>query len=207
MTDERAVPEIDGEETYGSKLSVKTLGCKAGLLLGLPAEIQKLTLCRLFGEANAVKVQINKEDPDNNWTYFVGSFEGINMQTGETLRSGKMFLPKGIQEALETAVAEATKNDPTNVVAFAFEIRAVRSTNKAGYTYEGAAIQSPERNDRLRVMREKLASAPTYEQRQLEKNKGQNPVLPAKPGATAPRTIDGGSSIGGSTEAAKRKVG
>lgn len=151
MATETKEVEVSGEESYVSKLTVKTLGCKPAAVVGLPDGKNKLAIARLYGKADDVRVQENKEDPANSWTYFVGNFEGINLQDGTVLRSGKMFLPKGVSEAVETAVRTAkTKNDS---VSFAFEIRAVKASNRIGYSYEAVVVKSPEAEDQLKDLR------------------------------------------------------
>lgn len=149
--------EVSGEESYVSKLTIKTLGCNPSMVKALAKDQgTKLSLCRMYGKATAVAYQ---EDKDNGkmYTFFKGTFEGINLQDGVVLRSGKMFLPEGISNVVETAIKSAQENDPKASVSFAFEIRSVQATNPIGYSYEAVAIQKPEAEDELAAMRKTIA--------------------------------------------------
>lgn len=173
-------PEISGDEVYVSKLTTKTLGCKPDMVKTLPDGQNKLAIARLYGKAAEVKYQEDKNNPGTIHTFFAGNFEGINMQTGESVRSGKLFLPKGISEVVEKAIKDAKAKDPKADIAFAFEIRAVKATNPIGYSYEAVALRSPEAEDQLKEMREAIAKMPT---------KDAVKALPATGGG--PRTIEG----------------
>lgn len=151
--------QVSSEETYVAKLTVKALGCKPDMVKTLPEGQNKLALCRLFGKAHGVKYQDNKATATLD-TVFLGIFEGINVQTGESLRSGKLYLPKGISEVAEQAIKSAQAKDENAQIAFAFEIRAVKATNPIGYSYEAVAVRSPQAEDELREMRETLATLP-----------------------------------------------
>lgn len=160
---------VSGEETYVSKLTIATLGC-------IPAAVKaeasgKLAIARLFGKADDVKYQPNK-DTGETYTFFAGNFEGINMQDGTVLRSAKLFLPKGISEIVETAIKTAKSKDEKNQIAFAFEIRAVKASNPAGYSYEAVALKDPHAEDELAAMRTQLATIPTLEQKRLQAQDG-----------------------------------
>lgn len=168
-TAEKEAPEISGEESYAAKLSLGTLGCKGAIVLGLPEGENKIAIARFYGKVSDVKQQLNK-DTGEIYTFLAGNFEGVNMQTGLVLRSGKLYLPKGVMEVMETAVAglkAADSNSKGSSISFGFEIRAIRATNKAGYSYEAAALKKPEEEDELQAIRALVASAPTYEQRKL----------------------------------------
>lgn len=149
--------EVSGEESYVSKLTIKSLGCNPNMVKTLKKEQgTKLAIARMYGKASAVKYQ---EDKDNGkiYTYFAGTFEGINLQDGTVLRSGKMFLPEGISNVVETAIKTAQSKDDKASISFAFEIRAVQASNPIGYSYEAAAIQKPEAEDELAAMRKTIA--------------------------------------------------
>lgn len=160
-----SVHEASGEESYIAKLTVKTLGCKPDMVKTLEGQ-DKLALCRIFGKAAGVGYQDDSRNPGSIFTYFKGTFEGINMQTGETYRSGKLYLPKGISELVEAVIKNAEKNGKEQV-SFAFEIRSVKATNPIGYSYEAVAIKRPEQEDELAELRKLLMAAPTLEQKKL----------------------------------------
>lgn len=154
-TEEKEV-EVSGEESYISKLTIKTLGCNPSMVKTLKKEQGvKLAIARMYGKASAVKYQEDKEN-GKMYTYFAGTFEGVNLQDGTVLRSGKMFLPEGISNVVETAIKAAQEKDDKASVSFAFEIRSVQATNPIGYSYEAAAIQKPEAEDELAAMRKQI---------------------------------------------------
>lgn len=180
-----AVPS--GEESYISKLTIKTLGCVPARVTGLPDGEDKLALCRIFGKAVEVGAQEDKFTPGNFVSYFKGNFEGINMQTGETYRSGKLYLPKGISEIVEAAVKTMReKDEATASVSFAFELRSVKASNPIGYSYEAVALRKPEAEDELAEIRRLVMEAPTMENKKLAGGKviEQTPALSAAPAAT-----------------------
>lgn len=175
MVDKAAV-EPSGEESYVAKLTVKTLGCNPIMVKTLPPEQTKLALCRLFGKAAEVKTMQSK-DPAGNptvHTFFVGIFEGMNLQDGTVLRSGKLFLPKGISEVVENAINTAQAKDDKASVSFAFEIRSVKATNPIGYSYEAVALKDPAAEDELAEMRKAIAQLPTHEQKLALKQGGRD---------------------------------
>lgn len=190
-TANQATREVSGEESYAAKLSLGTLGCKGALVLALPEGENKIAIARFYGKVSDVKQQINK-DTGEAWTFLQGNFEGVNMQTGLVLRSGKLYLPKGVMEVMETAVAalKAEENPNKNAsISFGFEIRAIKATNKAGYSYEAASLKQPSEEDELKAIRELVRSAPTYEQRKLNAAGGAGTgagakTIDAKPGPT-----------------------
>jgi hypothetical protein len=171
---------VSGEESYIAKLTIATLGCTPSLVKTLPMGENKLAICRLYGKASAVKFQEDKAK-GQVYTFFAGTFEGINLQDGTVQRSGKLFLPKGISEIVEQAISEAQKNDDKASVSFAFEIRAVKAGNPIGYSYEAAALKSPQAEDELAEMRTMIAKLPTHEQKQLAGKPGQVKTLEGSP--------------------------
>lgn len=190
-TTNQATAEVSGEESYAAKLSLGTLGCKGAIVLGLPAGDDKIAIARFYGKVSDVKTQTNN-DTGEVYTFLQGNFEGVNMQTGLVLRSGKLYLPKGVMEVMEAAVAALKADESANKkasISFGFEIRAIKATNKAGYSYEAAALKKPEEEDELKAIREMVRNAPTYEQRKLNAAGGAGTgagakTIDAKPGPT-----------------------
>lgn len=161
----------EGNDTLVSKLSIKALGCEARL----PAGVNSQVLCRIYGSARSLKHGEDKNS-GNVWTALQGEFEGVNAQQGnadfgKTLRSGKLFLPAGIQDVVESAVREiensAGGTESPNVV-FGLEIRSVKSSNRIGYSYEARNLMPPKQQDPLAAMREAI-----------EKTAGKLKALPA----------------------------
>lgn len=144
-----------------SKMSVKGLGCNPRKVTAMdkPADGSqaKLPLCRIFGLASGVK---HGEDKSGNvWTAIAGDFEGVNLQDGKVYRSGKLFLPGGIQEIIEVPLVQAESQDKQLTVEFAFEIAAVQADNPIGYSYVATSLMKPAEADNLSRIRN-LISAP-----------------------------------------------
>lgn len=149
------------EDSIVSKLSIKALGCDPRLPSGGSAKI----LCRIYGMAKSLKSGEDK-NTGNVWTALQGEFEGVNIEPdsedfGKTLRSGKLFLPSGIQDVIESAIREientAGGSAAANVV-FGLEIRSVKASNRIGYSYEAKNLMPPKQQDPLAAMREAIES-------------------------------------------------
>lgn len=154
------------EDVIVSKLTVKSMGCDPRKVTAIEDPKARLPLCRILGKANDVRYQEDQKNPGTIHTYFVGTFEGINIETGDVYRSGKLFLPKGISEAVESAIKGAKDSgDNSASVSFAFELRAVKASNPIGYSYEAAALKRPEVHDELDELRKLLLAAGTDESR------------------------------------------
>lgn len=172
-----------------SKLSTKVMGCKPMAVTLMEGADVKLAIARLYGICTGIGMQVNAEE-GKSWVYFKGDMEGVNLQTGEIFKSGKLYLSSGISEQFETIVRkiQETEGDKTSIN-FAFEIRAVKSSSKVGYGYEAAQIVKPQEHDPLENVRKALAAIPDYNQKQLNAKadaatgKGGN-VIDAKPQPT-----------------------
>jgi hypothetical protein len=162
MTAEAATQHTQVEEAIIGKITMSAIGCKPGLVQTLPDGENELPLARLYGKLNEVRVQ-NDKDKGVSYTYFVGTFEAINMQDGEVFRSGKMFLPKGISELVEAAV----QKNPNTAIGFAFQVNAIKANNPAKYSYKVLALKSPEAEDELKGIRDLVAKAGTVTARRL----------------------------------------
>lgn len=158
-----SVPEThtEQEKSFVSKLSIKALGCDPRL----PKDVSAQILCRIFGTAQGLKHGEDKNS-GNVWTALQGSFEGVNAQDGteefgKILRSGKLFLPAGIQDVIEGAVREIentkTGAETPNVV-FGLEIRSVKASNRIGYSYEARSLMPVTQQDALAQLREQIVN-------------------------------------------------
>jgi hypothetical protein len=180
MADAQAAPTPQlqlSAETYISKLTLKGMGCNPGKVVALPAG-EKCNLARIFGTIQDVKVTESKTIAGNLEVAFQGNFEGINLETGEVFRSGRLYLPKGISELMEQNLIKYHKEDAKASVSFAFEIRSVHATNPIGYSYEAQAIQSAQKVDELAELRKAVmalpaAGDPTPKAKQLDTAKGK----------------------------------
>lgn len=118
-------------EALVTKMSVKGIGCKP--TGGLPSDESKANpLCVIMGKATGIKMG---EGTDGRvWSALTGSFRGTNLATGVSVRSGKLFLPAGIQDVVEGAVKQLGPDG--GVVKFAMQIESIKATNPIGYSYQ-----------------------------------------------------------------------
>jgi hypothetical protein len=109
-----------------TKMSVNAICGKAG----------RGRICVIAGKATGIKTG---EDADGKiWSALIGTFQGTDLKTGETYRSGKLFLPSGIHEPIEAAVKQI--GDSGGTVNFAVEFRRVEASNPIGYSYQAVNL-------------------------------------------------------------------
>ena len=119
--------ETNEAQVQITKMSVKGLGCNPGSLK---------PLCQILGKATGVK---SGEDATGRvWSALVGDFLGVNLEDGKQYRSGKLFLPSGIHETIESAVKSLPEDG--GVVKFALELRSVKASNPIGYSYQAVSL-------------------------------------------------------------------
>jgi len=142
-----------------SKITMASIRCNPGAVKNEGAP-NPLPLARIYGAVNEVKP---KPDKVTGQVYisFVGTFEAINLQSGEVYKSGVMYLPAGISEQFEKAIdAQKDKAGDDNVsMEFAFEIGSIPSKNPAGYSYQARALRSAAAIDPLKELREGMLKA------------------------------------------------
>jgi hypothetical protein len=139
-----------------TNMSVRALGCKPRLVKDKP-----ILICRIWGLASEVKSGEDRRT-GTPWTALAGEFAGVNLQDGvedygKSFRSGKLFLPGGIQEVVEKAVSEM-KRDKTGSgsVRFALELFSAAAVNPSGYTYHAKNIMKVESIDPLTELMKSL---------------------------------------------------
>lgn len=113
-----------------SKMSVKGIGCKP------KGEEEPTRLCIILGKATGIKT--GEDNTGRVWKALSGTFRGTNLATNEVFRSGKLFLPSGIHEAVESAVMQLPEQG--GVVKFAMELRSVSAKNPIGYSYQAVNL-------------------------------------------------------------------
>lgn len=160
MTDQQVEAGATQVDVQG-KISVKTVGADPSQAKGKAAN-ERVSLMKVFGECT--KVDYKKDADGNLQQVLVGKFEAINTQEGNaaygrTTKSGKLYLPSGIQEM----IAEAVEQSDGEMIAaqFALEIYATSAANRVGYTYGGVALASPSVSDPLAAMRAQALSLGT----------------------------------------------
>lgn len=124
------------QDVMVAKITMKGLGCKP---YGAPLDDPK-RLCVILGKATGMK-HGEDEKTGRVWTVLTGEFLGQNLETGARFRSGKCFLPSGIQESVESAIGQLADG---GVVQFAVQISSVTATSPAGYSYQGVNLMPVE---------------------------------------------------------------
>lgn len=148
------------EVELASRLTLKDLGCDASAVLMLPEGKSKLAIARMYGIVRRVGTQ-EDDRTGASYVYFVGDFEGINLQSGEMLQSSKLYLPEGASASLESIVHQVQERRKGAAVHFAFEIHAVKSSeSRTGYTYNTSALVQPDLLDQLKMVRDAVAAKP-----------------------------------------------
>lgn len=118
-----------------TKMSVKGIGCKP--TGGLPSDDTKPNpLCIIMGKATGIK--IGEGNDGRVWSALIGAFRGVNLATSAAVRSGKLFLPAGIHDAVEGAVKSLPADG--GVVKFAMRIESVKAGNPIGYSYQAVNL-------------------------------------------------------------------
>jgi len=146
--------------TIISKMSIKTLRCNPrAAAVGEGQPHKKLAIARIYGKASGTKTQEDKVKGEVH-TAIVGNFEGVNLETGEVFRSGKLYLPKGVHEMVESAAKKLEAEGEGDSVQFALEIYAVSATNPIGYSYEAKPLVKAAVADDLETLRSQLPEVP-----------------------------------------------
>jgi hypothetical protein len=144
-----------------SKMSVKSIGCvPAG------AEDPGKRLCIIFGRASGLKTGEDKVR-DSVWVALTGEFEAFRFpHDGEPApkryQSGKLFLPAGIHDTIESAVRQIMKGGEETAglsVKFALELYSVKSSNPSGYSYQARTVIPMQETDELSELRRAIVEA------------------------------------------------
>lgn len=108
-------------------------------------------LMRVYGTATGVQTgysdQINRE-----WSALTGSFEAINLETGEVFASPKAFIPDPVGSMLMAAVAQNTGVG----IDFAVEVSIKPTETSIGYEYVVKSLIEPKSDAKLVAMREQF---------------------------------------------------
>jgi hypothetical protein len=149
--------------TLVTKLSMKTV-CNGSPDAPKKDEPPK-KLARFYGIATGVKTGESAMGP---WTALLGSFRGINFDTGEMFQSGKCFLPN---VALNMITPQLLKSENQGV-SFAFDISVRRDeTSATKYIYTADPIMDAEESDPLEMLTKKINS-PALLSHRKESGKG-----------------------------------
>jgi hypothetical protein len=170
------------------KLSPKAIGWDRNRIgtevAKVPADGGKVLLGRIVGMISGLKQTVNNETGDIQ-TGLKGNFRGISSVDGlAAVTSGVCYLPGGIQEMLEGALASAKENDAKATVTFAIDLFAIPATNKAGYSFKASdplAMLLEQANAVKPPVGLPALEAPKESEPEAEKPSGKNrKVEPAK---------------------------
>jgi hypothetical protein len=130
------------------KISTKTVFGDV-VLADLPEKESK-ELIRVVGIATGTQVGMSTY---GEWTALKGSFQAINLDTGEEYRSNKCFVPDTITDGVAVALAQ----DNTKSVEFGVLVSVRRNPNVAkGYEYEVEPLLKMSESDPLESLVKRL---------------------------------------------------
>lgn len=128
-----------------STLNIKKLGCDPASAV---AAKKTIDLCRVWGFVTGIKAGINPRD-GTQMVALTGDFMGLNLETGEISRSGRLFLPGGIHETLTAPFLNLKEGDDAPRLRFGFTIASFPSTAPIGYSYKATPFEKPSEDDPL----------------------------------------------------------
>lgn len=129
----------ESEVKQVAKLSAKNAGVNPKKILALDGEKAVNVIAQIMGIVSGFK---QVDDPVEGKSHFplTGAFQAINPNTGTRTQSGVCYLPTGIHDQY---LAAAKKLKDGEELRFAVELRTVKSTNAAGYSYEAVSLLKP----------------------------------------------------------------
>jgi len=139
------------------KLSPKAMGWDRNAIgtetAKVPADGGKVLLGRIVGIVSGLKQTVNNDTGDIQ-TGLKGNFRGFSsLPNKEPVTSGVCYLPGGIQEMIEGALATAQEGgDKKATVNFAIDLFAIPATNKAGYWFKADNIVEMSAADPLELL-------------------------------------------------------
>lgn len=146
--------------TLLSKLSMKSVLGK----IKIPDD-GEVILAQIMGVATGIKTGESDKGP---WTALLGSFQGINMETGSIYRSGVCFLPNIVMNLLLPKLLEKD----SKAIEFAFNI-GIKSDDKSAtkYVYIAEPIFDTAENDPLEMLTKKLPKTEIASTKAIEHKK------------------------------------
>lgn len=146
------------------KLTPRTLGWDRNALgqetAKVPMDGGKVLIGRIVGIVAGLRTTIDKETGDIH-NGLKGNFRGVsskeyadgpNAGKPVTVTSGVCYLPGGIQDMIEGALAQAREADAKATVNFAIDLYGIPATNKAGYSFKADNIVAAQTVDPLSML-------------------------------------------------------
>jgi hypothetical protein len=168
------------------KLTAKSLGWDRNAIGSATADTTvPRKLATIVGIVSGLRQTINQETGDVQ-SGLKGNFRGISTlnekvivknddgsdktvdgkpvyeDTGNpiSITSGVCYLPGGIQDMIEGALAKAKEGDPKATVSFGIDLYALKDTNKAGYTFRAETKVDTSQRDPLDILMDQAKGAP-----------------------------------------------
>ena len=173
------------------KLTAKALGWDRNAIgpavAKVPADGGRVHLGRVVGIVSGLKHTVNG-DTGEIQNGLKGQFRGLSTRTdkgeivevgkGQAVTAGVCYLPGGIQEMIEGALAAAQESDARATVQFAIDLYAIPATNKAGYSFDAENLVEASESDPLDTLLSSAATVaaaalPAPEEKADEKPKGK----------------------------------
>lgn len=171
-------------ESLIAKITMRTLGLDAKKHIpedGKPP----IAIAQIYGVAQRIKIVEDKQRGDT-FEAITGTFEAVNLETGEIYQSGVLYLPAGIHDLVAAAVKNLDPEDRKGAVKFKLEIGVVKSSNAAGYSYEARSVVKASDVDPLADLRA-AGGPPTLMQKPAAQPPAETPAAaPPKPAAQPP---------------------
>lgn len=140
------------DDGFVSKLTVSRLG-NPKKVVAMDGEKAQHHVCDVYGIVRGVKT---KQLPNGDASLaLIGDFEGTNAETNQTLSSGVLYLPSGIQDSLTSAYTAQGENP--SPIRFAIALYTKKASNPAGYEYFAKKLSEPSANDPLAELRQVVA--------------------------------------------------
>lgn len=139
-----------GKFAIVKKLSIKGI---LGRKPKVPEDGKVNWLVQFIGVATGMKTGSSNF---GEWTALTGSFQGVNMETGDVMRSGMCFMP----DVALNLITPALGQKDTKGIEFAFNI-GVKADEKStiGYVYVAEPVLEASENDPLEMLTKKLGAS------------------------------------------------
>ena len=132
-------------------------------------------IMRVYGVVRGIQkgVKLDQDTQGNPisrpWTALTGSFQAVNIATGEIFASAKVFLPDVAGELVINAFEQAQEGDnpgnPGASIKFAFDIKKITSEKSVtGYEYAAVSLIEAAASDPLSEMATTLPAPATLAQ-------------------------------------------
>jgi len=138
------------------KLTLQAMGFDKASLKKLVTENPKSqNIANILACVVDKKVEASRLDPTKTNTRFIGTFEGVNLITGEEFHSSEAFFP-GVAESFMTSIMGngAFDGSKAAVTGFSITVQADTAPNSAmGYKFGVVAVADKTKSDPFKELR------------------------------------------------------